>query len=376
MMTIGGQGPTFAIKDSIDVAGHPTRLGSLALEHVAPAGRHADVVEAILAAGGRIVAKAKMHELAYGVTGVNAGHGTPINPRWPDLIPGGSSSGSAAAVAGGEVDLALGTDTGGSIRVPAACCGVFGLKPSLGRIARGGVTPERSDLDSVGPIAPSMAGIQLAMTMIDPSFDPCARLEAPTLGRVVVDADDEVLEIVEAALAWTGLPMRTVVLPDLERAFQAGLTLMAGEAWSAYGHLVDDPRLGADVAARLRRAATVTPDQLAEARAAGEAFARQVDDALKGVEALVLPTLPFTPLSLAAATDAAAALAITRLVRPFNVSGHPALTIPLLSTTGLPVGLQIIGRRQGDDHLCAIGERIAERLADLTPTPIQRDPAR
>jgi amidase len=169
-MGLGGSGPTVAVKDSIDIAGFPTRMGSACLAGARPARQHAAVVQALLAAGCRIVGKTNMHELAYGVTGINRCYGTPLNPRAPDRVPGGSSSGSAVAVAAGLVDFALGNDTGGSIRIPAACCGVYGLKPSFGRVNRSGVHPVRSTLDCVGPLARDVTMIERAMTMLDPSF--------------------------------------------------------------------------------------------------------------------------------------------------------------------------------------------------------------
>src|SRR4029077_2049990 len=125
-MELGGRGPTVAVKDSIDIAGFPTRMGSACLAAAPVAEEHAAVVQSLLAAGCRIVGKTNLHELAYGVTGINRWAGTPLNPRAPGRVPGGSSSGSAVAVAAGLADFALGNDTGGSIRIPAACCGVYG----------------------------------------------------------------------------------------------------------------------------------------------------------------------------------------------------------------------------------------------------------
>lgn len=160
------------VKDTIDIAGFATRAGSQALENAAAAQEHAQVVEALLAGNCRILGKTSLHELAFGTTGINHWSGTADNPLYPGLIPGGSSSGSAAAVAAGLVDFALGTDTGGSVRVPAACCGVFGLKPTFGRISRAGVMPGVSSLDCVGPFAASMELLIAAMQVIDPGFVP------------------------------------------------------------------------------------------------------------------------------------------------------------------------------------------------------------
>ena len=143
-LDIGGAGPTVAVKDTIDIAGFPTRAGSRALDDAAPAAANAEVVQRLLDRAYHIVGKTNMHELAFGTTGINLWTGTPLNYHFPAYVPGGSSSGSAAAVAAGQAQLALGTDTGGSIRIPAACCGVFGLKPSFGRVSRQGAAAHRA----------------------------------------------------------------------------------------------------------------------------------------------------------------------------------------------------------------------------------------
>src|ERR1700722_17061924 len=150
--TLGdADGPSIALKDTIDVAGYPTTAASRALLDTPPAQSHADVVDRLLAQGWRVVGKTNMHELAFGMTGINDFTGTPRNPQDVTRIPGGSSCGSAAAVGLKLADAALGTDTGGSIRGPAACCGVAGFKPTFGRLSRRGVAPRESSLDCVGP---------------------------------------------------------------------------------------------------------------------------------------------------------------------------------------------------------------------------------
>lgn len=130
--TLGSGALTFAAKDTLDIAGYPTRAGSPVLQDAPEATAHAAVIQQLLDSGCQLRGKTTLHELAFGVTGINAWSGTPINPRYPALIPGGSSSGSATVVAAGEVDFAIGTDTGGSVRMPAACCGIVGLKPTWG----------------------------------------------------------------------------------------------------------------------------------------------------------------------------------------------------------------------------------------------------
>lgn len=370
---VEGDAPRVAIKDSLDIAGYPTRLGSAVYEQAAKAVADAAVVVAVRQAGCQVVGKTKMHEFAYGVTGLS-GPAAPTNPDFPGHIPGGSSSGSAAAVAAGLADFALGSDTGGSIRVPAACCGVFGLKPTFGRISRAGACPPESQLDCVGPFANSATDLIAAMAILDDGFEPADRAEDFTLGRVRLDADPVVQDAVTRALDQTGKAIVEIELPGLAAAFAAGVTLMAREAWSAFGAHVDDPRLGPDVAARLRGAALVTDAQVAQAHAVREAFTSEVDLALEAVSFIALPTLPGLPLTLAEAADAKAALRITAFVRPFNVSGHPALTIPLREPSGLPVGLQLVGRKGDDARLCAAADFIARRATDtIVRTPRKRD---
>src|SRR5690349_3518190 len=155
-----GSGPRVAVKDIIDVAGVPTTCGSRAVERTAaPAARDAACLAGVRAADARIVGKANLHELAMLPIGTNPWFGTPVNPLDPDLVPGGSSSGSAVAVATDEADVAIGSDTGGSVRVPSACCGTVGLKTTHGRISLEGVWPLAPSLDTVGPMALSVAGL-------------------------------------------------------------------------------------------------------------------------------------------------------------------------------------------------------------------------
>lgn len=361
-LALGGAGPTVAIKDSINIAGLPTRCGSAVLEGALPATAHAEVVEQLIRHGARIIGKANMHEFAYGVTGINQWTGTPPNSRYPSLVPGGSSSGCAAAVAAGLADIAIGTDTGGSIRVPAACCGVFGFKPSFGRVSRKGVAPTETSLDCVGPFAGTMAMIERAMALIDPTFLPVRPPTQGVLGIVAVQADAEVLAAFTRALTNSGLEVRPVMLGSLSAAFDAGMAIIAAETFVAIGCHVDHIALGEDVRARLLAAGTITPQQVAEAEDVRKRFRAEVDDALQHVDALALPTLPHVPPTIVEAADATASLRLTALVRPFNLSGHPALTIPIETVRGLPAGLQLVGRLNGDAQLCALGSAIAETL--------------
>ncbi|WP_242127184.1 amidase [Sphingobium sp. Sx8-8] len=357
---VSGDGPAVAVKDCIDIAGSPTCCGSRAFADAPPARRHAQVVQALVDGGYRIVAKAGMHELAYGMTGLNDWTGHVENPLHPGLIPGGSSSGSAAAVAAELVDLALGTDTGGSVRMPAACCGVIGFKPSFGRLSRAGVTPADSVLDCVGLFARSMPLIEQAMAQMDPAFGPAAEQASPSIGTVHVDADVEIAGALSAALAPRGDAVQPCALPLLEDAFQAGVVQMAAEALAAYGHLVDSGLLGADVEQRLRSAPMVArQDRLIWAGQVKARFVAQVDALLERFDVLALPTLPDFPPRADALGDAAAILRLSAFVRPFNLSGHPAISLPLTTPSGRPAALQLVARRGDDARLCAIARLFA-----------------
>ena len=204
MDTSFGSGLRVAVKDIIDMAGLPTTAGCLAVADTAgPARQDASCLAGLRAAIGRgaarFVGKTNLHELAYGITGVNEAFGTPVNPLDPRRVPGGSSSGSATAVAAGEADVAYGTDTGGSIRIPAACCGIAGLKTTWGRISLDGVRPLAPSLDTVGPMAADVDGLIAGMALLEPGFGVAA--DAPrTVGRLAIEADPVVDAAVDDAL--------------------------------------------------------------------------------------------------------------------------------------------------------------------------------
>lgn len=363
---LGGTGKRVAIKDSIDIAGYPTRSGSRAFAAAPPAERHADVVQAVLDAGWRIIGKTNQHELAFGVTGINDWSGTPVNPQAPDRVPGGSSSGSAAAVAAGLADIAIGTDTGGSVRVPAACCGVAGLKPTYGRVSRLGAQPAVSSLDCVGPFAASMDDLIAAMQVICPGFQAqSAPVGSTAVGFLEVTCEPLVRATLLAAVSAAGWHQHSLRLSEFDAAFSAGLTVINAENWAAFGHLTGRGLLGADVEQRLLAASRTSAADVALAEQVRTRFSRQVDAALETFSVLLLPTLPGLPPTLAEARSGSQAVAgMTPLVRPFNLSGHPALTVPVpLPGSGLKIGLQIVGRKGQDEWVCALGAHLQQSLA-------------
>lgn len=369
---LGGDGKRVAIKDSIDIAGHPTRSGSRAFAEAEPALRNADVVDAILDAGWQIVGKTNMHELAFGVTGINDLTGTPINPQAPDRVPGGSSSGSAAAVAAGLADIAIGTDTGGSVRVPAACCGIAGLKPTYGRVSRVGAHPTVSSLDCVGPFAADMADLIEAMQVICPGFQVQGLPSGnASVGFLEFDCDPHLQACLGAAADRAGWRRSQLHLSDFEAAFAAGLTVINFENWAAFGHLTGKGLIGADVEQRLLAASRTSAADLAQAEKVRARFSQQVDAALEDFAVLLLPTMPSLPPTLVEARSASKAVAgMTPLVRPFNLSGHPALTVPVeLEGSGLKVGLQIVGRKGQDELVCAFGAQLQQSMAGERSTP-------
>lgn len=360
-----GAGPlTFAVKDCIDVAGLPSRQGSAIFADARPAEQDAAIVANLLATGDwRLLGKLTMHELAFGVTGVNPFAGTAINPLWPDRIVGGSSSGSASAVAAGQVDMAIGSDTGGSIRLPAACCGVVGFKPSYGVMPRAGTHPAISSLDCTGPLARDVATVLRAMRGMVPGFAPAPPVSAaPRLIRVGVQAEAVVSDALDAALAGLPVDLGQGDLPSLEAAFGASLVIMGAENWAALGAYADHPGMGEDVRARLKAGGEQTAQTIAGAEAVRAALILEIDALLADADALVLPTLPIVPPTLAEAGDARAVVPLTRLVRPFNLSGHPAITLPIRTAQGLPAGVQLVGRRGGDASLLSLAGYVAGQL--------------
>lgn len=359
-MLLGSGKLTVMVKDSIDIQGFKTLAGSRALENSAPATQNAEVIDRILNADCVITAKTNLHELAFGITGINHAFGTPINPKYPDLIPGGSSSGSAAAVAAHLADFTLGTDTGGSIRMPAACCGVYGLKPTFGRVSRKGVHPAQSSLDCVGPFVNSVDMIETAMQIIDPTFVATTCVTAPKLAWLNVQADTVVTECIEKFFIEKNLHPEPVAVASFEKAFHAGMQIINYENWQAYAELTKTGLIGADVQGRLLKTAETTLQQVQQAEQVKAEFTQEIDALLDQYDALLLPTLPQTPPKVADAENTVAFLNLTALVRPFNLSGHPAISIPLETEQGLPVGLQIVTKRNADEFVCAIAKFVVK----------------
>jgi amidase len=353
-----GTGTRVAVKDLIDMAGLPTTAGSRPVaDRARPAERDAACLAGLRAAMGsgqaRFVGKTNLHELAYGITGINPAFGTPVNPLDPRRVPGGSSSGSATAVAAGEADIAYGTDTGGSIRIPAACCGITGLKTTWGRISLAGVRPLAFGLDTVGPMARDVAGVAAGMALLEPGFTVSADVPR-VVGRLAFDADPVVDEAVDAALAAARFDIMQIEIGGLGDVFSAAMTVLDAEAWVSDQALVAaaPDLIGADVLHRLRAASEVSPAAVAAAREELDRWRGTLDLLWRRVELLALPTLRGFPPRLENAQDMRR---IRGLSSPINAAGLPALALPVPSAGPLPASIQLIGPGGSEERLLAAG---------------------
>lgn len=365
-----GTGPRLAVKDCIDIAGTITGGGSRAVTATAvPALVDAPVVAAARAQGARIVGKTGLVELCLRADGLNEWAGTPRNPLDPARIPGGSSSGSAVVVATGEADVAYGTDTGGSVRVPAACCGVAGLKTTAGRLSTLGVLELSRTLDTVGILARDVAGLALGMALAEPGFVVAA---APAGARPrVVRLRPDVTSVhvdaaVDHALAAAGASVVDVAVPEWEQWCADANDLMAAEYWAAQRQCLRRPELlearhAADIAAGER----ISAARVVRCRRSA-AHARDVLGALlRDADVLALPTLDDQPPLLGAEA------ALTRLTVPLNLAGLPAVALPVTAESGaIPASLQLVGSWLGEERL--LGWAAVIELAPASGPPARR----
>jgi len=359
-----GSGPRLAVKDLIDMAGVVTTAGCRA---VADEGVVAQADAACLAgaraAEARIVGRTNLHELALGVTGVNPWYGTPVNPLDPALVPGGSSSGSAVAVATGEADVAYGSDTGGSIRIPSACCGTAGLKTTWGRVSLDGVWPLAPSFDTVGPMARDVAGLVRGMELLEPGFAPPGAGPVRA-GRIRVEADPAIDRAVDRALQAAEWEVVEVAAPLWQEATTAAGILLVVAAWETDRDLVarHPDHVGADVAARLALGSVVDAGALASARAVQQRWGAFLDEAWSRLDVLVTPTLTIFPPGL----DGGEELLMARCTLPLNLAGVPALALPVPAGGPLPASIQIVGPRNGEEQLLAAGAHLEAAAATLS----------
>jgi aspartyl-tRNA(Asn)/glutamyl-tRNA(Gln) amidotransferase subunit A len=365
-----------AIKDLMQVAGVPLTGGSRALPGIAPA-QDADAVMRLRIAGAAIIGTANLHELAYGITSDNPHFGRVVNPRAPDHIPGGSSGGSAAAVAAGIVRAAVGTDTAGSIRIPAACCGVVGFKPGYDAVSRSGVMNLTASLDHVGPIAATVAGaagLFAAMAGIDMHsllhrndlqgvgvvrpIGPFFELLDPAVKKAVDDA--------VGGMAGDGATVGDVEIPGVELAPAIQFVTICCEATQEHWTLLKTHAdgLGPDVRTRLEIGQFLLGKDYVKAQRMRTQFRNRLLTAFGDADVMALPTLrtPAPAVGEHTLTIGNAQLplhtAMTNLTLLFNLSGLPAITLPCgITAGGLPIALQLAARPGAELKLLAIAQR-------------------
>lgn len=390
-LTRGQAGPLagvpVAVKDLIAVRGVWRSNGSPCMTGDPPQTADATVVARLRAAGAIVVGTTHLHEFAFGPTGVNPGLGTPVNPWDAARVPGGSSSGSGVAVSAALAAAALGTDTGGSVRIPASLCGVTGLKPTYGRIPLVGVTPLAWTLDHVGPLVRTAEDAAILLGVLagaDPDDPNAATLPVPdytaTLGRglrglrigvprhFAVDAvSEDVAQAFREALAElrrAGATVVDVVLPTLERATSSIGAVLLPEAEQAYRSVVAgrDETLGIETRVLLALGRVIRAGHYLAAQRLRSVLYEETRAAFAQVDLLALPTTPLAAPRLEELTVRLGAREVTvmetlaRLTAPFNLTGLPALSVPCGATPGgLPLGLQLVGQPFGEAPLLAAG---------------------
>lgn len=399
----GDRGPLhgipIALKDLFLTRGVRTTAGSKVYENFVP-DRDAAVVEKLEAAGAVMLGKLNMHELAYGITSANPHFGAVRNPWNVAHSPGGSSGGSGAAVAAGLVYAAMGTDTGGSIRIPASFCGTVGLKPTYGRVSRYGVLPLGYSLDHVGPLTRSVRDAAIVLNAIaghDRRDETSSRL--PVVDCVPDDGcsirglrigfpenfyferlDGDVEHSVRGSLARAeslGAVAIPVRVPDIDALNVVARVILLAEA-SAMMEPCLEPRrnFGPDVLALLDQGRLLPATDYVNAQRLRRKIRLEFDKLWSEVDCLFLPTTPSTAPEIGAKTvrlggcEEDVRLAATRLVRGINALGYPALSMPCgLSASGLPIGLQIVGPAFEEALILRIGAALEDGGVGIPPCP-------
>ena len=350
-------GIPFAVKDLFDTAGLTTTYGSVVYADHVPE-KTAEAVARLEAAGYANAGKTNLHEFAYGVTSANPHYGTVPNPAFPGRMAGGSSGGSAAALAAGLAEAALGTDSGGSIRIPAACCGVTGFKPTYGLVSLEGVFPLAPSFDHVGPMARSVAECTAMMTRLADGFEPKAveSLEEVEVGVAWLDLADTLVHarVREAAALF---PQRKDIdFPLAEKVAPVFMREAADVHRDLFAEFADS--YGENVRTKVERCLALPDAEYERGLQAREALRERAEAAFEGLDLILTPTLAFVAPKLPV-DDLEIREATIRLTIPFNALGWPALALPCgPAEDGLPASLQIAGRPGSDALVLAVGELV------------------
>jgi aspartyl-tRNA(Asn)/glutamyl-tRNA(Gln) amidotransferase subunit A len=400
-------GKTVAVKDNISTEGMRTTCGSAMLETYVPP-YDATVVERLREAGATIVGKTNMDEFGMGGTTETSAFGPTLNPVDEDRVPGGSSGGSAAAVAAGQADLALGTDTGGSVRNPAAFCGVVGIKPTYGLVSRYGLVAYANSLEQIGPIAPTVAEAAALLSVVagpddrdattreegaDADYASAADgdVDGTTVGVVseLVDgADDRVVEAFEAAvddLRAQGAEVVEVSLDSLEHAVQAYYVIAMSEAssnlarfdgvrygvsggretgWNESFAAAREAGFGAEVKRRVllgtyALSAGYHDKYYKKAQDARAWVKRDFDEAFEAADVLATPTMPVLPPELGESlSDPLQLYLMDANTVPVNLANLPAISVPAGEAEGLPVGVQFVGPKFGEERIVRVASAL------------------
>jgi amidase len=364
-------GLTFAAKDLFDVAGHPTGGGNpdWARTHPVPE-RHAWAVRTLLDAGAELIGKTITDEVSLGILGENPFEGTPVNPRAPGRVPGGSSAGSAAAVAAGICDIALGTDTGGSVRVPASFCGIYGIRPTHGRLDLAGMMAQAPSSDTTGWFARDAETFARVSSVMlgEPIPDTLPRrlvIASDAFAFADPDTADALEPVVTRLRGLIGEACEEIMAPPgLTTWARAQRTIQPFEAWQTFQDWIEraNPRLQFSVARNLVQGAAIPASERAWANLVREEARGRMRQLLPSGAILCLPTTPFPapprgqPLS---ATDALRSR-ITCLCAHGGLTGVPQVNLPSAMVDGSPVGLSIIGPRGSDASLLAVAQALAK----------------
>jgi aspartyl-tRNA(Asn)/glutamyl-tRNA(Gln) amidotransferase subunit A len=353
-------GPRLAVKDLFDTAGLTTTYGSAIFRDHVPE-RTAEAVRLLEDAGHVVVGKTNLHEFAYGITSENPHFGNVVNPLDRARTPGGSSGGSAAALAVGACELALGSDSGGSIRIPAACCGVVGFKPTHGLVSTDGVFPLAPSFDHTGPMASSVAECAAALETLAPRFSGAGleSLEEVEVGIAWADLADPLVKA-RAEEATSLFPRRRAVdfpLPERAgRSFQWEVAETHRDLFRENRHLYGD-----NVRKKIDLCLRVTDAEHEEAERERASYRDRCAEAIEGLDLLLTPTVAFVAPA-ATSDEFEIRESVIRFTFPFNALGWPALALPLgPAEHGLPASLQIVGRPDDDALVLAAGA-IVERL--------------
>ncbi|ANK82385.1 MAG: hypothetical protein TEF_17480 [Rhizobiales bacterium NRL2] len=371
-----GAGPlnglSFGLKDLYDIRGRTAGCGNpdWARTHE-PAAADAPVLQALLDAGAALAGVTHTDELAYSLNGENHHYGTPANPAAPARIPGGSSSGSASVTAAGLADFAIGSDTGGSVRVPAAYCGLFGIRTTHGRISLAGCMPLAPSYDTCGWFARDAAMLaRVGRVLLDqktPDAPQPRWLIDPALFRLCDDETAAALEAAAGMLGGTGVvPAKADTGFDPESWKEAFRILQAAEIWRVHGDWVTatQPEFGPGVRDRFRMAESITEAEVAGVRPVRDRVRRTMTDLLGRDGVLLAPTAP-GPAPVRGWDPALLDDFRYRIIALTALAGHaglPQVTIPAGLSGGAPVGLSLIGPRDGDAMLLALAERLSEAL--------------